>query len=59
MNALGKAAQPLVPQLEQYGIRVIMSQGTVISPMGIVVFRRFTPAFICRLYLKYLIRKLK
>ena len=57
MNGLGRAAQPLAAELERHGIRVLMVERTVISPWGVVQIRKYTPAFICRIYLRTLIKK--
>lgn len=65
MNALGKAAQPLIDELERYQIKVYMTEWRFefkpapISAIVEVQLYRHTPKWLCRRLLKRAIKYCK
>lgn len=59
MNSVGRAAQRMVPELEAANIKVYMVKRMAVSPVELIVFRRFTPAWAVRIALRRMIREAK
>lgn len=57
MNAVGRAAQGMVLELERANIKVYMLKRMAVGPHEIVVFRRFTPAWAVRKVLRRMIEE--
>lgn len=46
--ALGRAAQELIPEIERYGIEVIMSEGRISWQNRVTIVKPYTPKAICK-----------
>lgn len=57
MNSLGRAAQPLIPELERWDIKVYMIEWRVVWRDTTVQFKPHTPRAICSRELKKLIKR--